>query len=158
MENIIIYETNTFEVIAPKFPHIPREDGGHIIIRSKKKFFNSRLDFTSDEAIEMMRLSMIVGKAYMNALNINGIKVERLNYQENGNWSYLENTEPFFHLHIYGRTRTSKTQRWGEALLFPDKRTSFYDGFSQVSTSDIEEIKKQISIIENEKKYNIKNW
>lgn len=42
----IIYETENFIVAVPKKPHIPRENGGHIWIRSKEKYFSSRLDLS----------------------------------------------------------------------------------------------------------------
>ena len=46
----------------------------------------------------------------------------------------------------------------GEALVFPNKATGFYDNFERFNKEDIEEIKKQISLLEKEEKYNIKNW
>ena len=63
MNDIIIYETETFIVCVPKVPHIPREDGGHIWIRAKEKYFASRLDLRPKEAIEVMRLTMLVSEA-----------------------------------------------------------------------------------------------
>lgn len=76
-----IYETESFIVCVPKVPHIPREDGGHIWIRSKEKYFCSRLDLSSK----------------------------------------------------------------------PNKETGFYDNFEPLNLDDINEIKKQIIILEKMK-------
>lgn len=63
MNDYLIYETQTFIVCVPKVPHIPREDGGHIWIRLKEKYFANRLDLSPKEAIEVMRLTMLVSEA-----------------------------------------------------------------------------------------------
>jgi len=70
----IIYETKNFIVCVPKIPHIPREDGGHIWIRGRKNNFCSRLDLDSNEAIEVMRLTMLISEATKIKLNIKKIK------------------------------------------------------------------------------------
>ena len=57
----VIYETENFVVAVPKVPHIPRTDGGHLWIRSKKKYFSSRIELEPKLAIELMRLTMLVG-------------------------------------------------------------------------------------------------
>ena len=92
------------------------------------------------------------------AMKIRNINVERINYQENGNWAYQKGMNPEFHIHLYGRTKDSKTQTWGEALVFPNKSTGFYDQFERFNNEDIEELKKQINILEKKEKYNIANW
>lgn len=48
-----------------------------------------------------------------------------------------------------------KTQTFGEALVFPNKDTGFYDKFESFNFDDIREI-KQISVLENTEKYNPK--
>ena len=149
MNDIIIYETETFMACVPKVPHIPREDGGHIWIRAKEKYFASRLDLSPKEAIEVMRLTMLVSEAMIIGMRNRGVHIERINYQENGNWAYVEGTKPVFHIHLYGRTRDSRTQPFGQALVFP------YKAFND---EDIQEIQKQIQILEKSEKYNIINW
>ncbi len=158
MNDIVIYETETFIVCVPKVPHISREDGGHIWIRSKEKYFASRLDFNPKEATEVMRLTMLVSKAMIVGMKNRGIFIERMNYQENGNWAYVEGTKPIFHIHLYGRTRDSKIQPFGQALKFPYKDTGFYDTFEPFNEKDIQEIQKQIQLLEKNEKYNIDNW
>ena len=154
----IIYETKNFIVCVPKVPHIPREDGGHIWIRAKEKYFSSRIDLNSTEAIEVMRLTMLISEAMIKGMNNRNVRIERINYQENGNWAYLKGTKPVFHIHLYGRTKNSITQTWGEALVFPNKNTGFYDNFEPLNKEDISEIIKLISILEKSEKYNLKNW
>ena len=154
----VIYETENFVVAVPKVPHIPRLDGGHLWIRGKEKYFESRTELSPKQAIEVMRLTMLLGKAMKNAMKNRGINIERINYQENGNWAYQKGEKPVFHIHLYGRTQESVTQTWGEALVFPNKSTGFYDDFERLNKEDIEEIRKQISMLEKSKKYNITNW
>ena len=158
----VIYETENFVVAVPKVPHIPRTDGGHLWIRSKEKYFSSRIELEPKLAIEVMRLTMLIGeameKAMEKAMKNRNINVERINYQENGNWAYQKGMKPEFHIHLYGRTEDSKTQIWGEALNFPNKSTGFYDKFERFNNEDIEEIKKQINLLEKEDKYDLKNW
>lgn len=154
----IIYETENFVVAVPKIPHIPRTDGGHLWIRAKAPLFESRCDFTPKLAIELMRLTMLVGESMKEAMKIRGINIEKINYQENGNWAYQKNKKPIFHLHLYGRVKNSVTQTFGEALVFPNKSTGFYDKFEPFNEDDILEIKKQIEILKKSEKYNLKNW
>ena len=154
----VIYETENFVVAVPKVPHIPRTDGGHLWIRSKEKYFSSRIELEPKLAIEVMRLTMLIGEAMEKAMKNRDINVERINYQENGNWAYQKGMNPEFHIHLYGRTKDSTTQTWGEALVFPNKSTGFYDKFERFNNEDIEELNKQINILEKEEKYNIANW
>ncbi len=154
----VIYETENFIVAVPKVPHIPRTDGGHLWIRSKEKYFSSRIELEPKLAIEVIRLTMLIGEAMEKAMKNRDINVERINYQENGNWAYQKGMNPEFHIHLYGRTKDSTTQTWGEALVFPNKSTGFYDKFERFNNEDIEEIKRQINLLENEDKYNLVNW
>lgn len=154
----VIYETENFVVAVPKVPHIPRTDGGHLWIRAKKSYFSSRTELDPKLAIEVMRLTMLLGEAMEKGMKNREINVERIDYQENGNWAYQKGMNPEFHIHLYGRTRDSKTQAWGEALVFPNKSTGFYEKFERFNNEDIEEIKKQISLLEKDERYNIINW
>lgn len=157
-KDIVIHETENFVVAVPKTPHIPRLDGGHLWIRGKEKYFESRTELSPKLAIEIMRLTMLFGEAMKTGMKKRGINIERINYQENGNWAYLNGKKPVFHIHLYGRTKNSITQTWGEALVFPNKSTGFYNSFNRLNEEDIEEIKKQIYILEQSEKYNLKNW
>lgn len=56
-----------------------------------------------------------------------GIEIESINYQENGNWAFTRKEEHIFHVHLYGRTKNSKKQKWGQALYLPYPDTHYYD-------------------------------
>lgn len=157
-EDTIIYETENFVATVPKFPHIPRLDGGHLMIRQKDFLFESRSELSPKLAVEVIRLTILLGEAMTKAMRNRGIMIERINYQENGNWAYQKGNNPVFHIHLYGRTKNSVTQKWGEALVFPNKSTGFYDTFDPFNEEDIKEIKKQLAIFEKKEKYNINNW
>ena len=132
----LIYSTNFFDVVTPNKPHITRTDGGHLVIVPKRAVKN-RTELTAKEACELMKTSMVFGKAMKMALNKNGVDIERINYQENGNWV------PEMHLHLYGRARSAKIQKFGEALNFPKLETGFYNNNEPLTNDDINEIKKE---------------
>ena len=158
MDENTVYQTENFMVCIPCKPHISREDGGHIIIKSREKYFANRLDLSPKEAIEVMRLTMLISEAMVNGMNNRGINIEKINYQDNGNWSFLRGTKPIFHIHLYGRTRDSKVQKWGEALKFPNPNDPFYDNFKPFNKEDVDEIKKQIVLLEKTEKYKLEAW
>ncbi len=157
-KDTIIFETENFVAAVPKKPDVPRLDGGQIWIRAKEKYIESRTDLEPRMAIEVMRMTMLVGEAMIAGMKNRGIEIERINYQENGNWAYQDGVKPTFHIHLYGRTRSSKTQVFGEALTFPNKYSGFYEGFESFNQEDINEIQKQIARLEKTEKYNITNW
>ena len=113
IKDSIIYETANFVIFIPQKPHVSREEGGHLCITSKKEQISSRLDLSPQLAKEFIRLSMLTGEAMVLGLAERNIAVARVNYQENGNWAFLKDEPPFFHLHIYGRTKDSRHQKWG---------------------------------------------
>ena len=87
-----------------------------------------------------------------------GVYIERINFQDNGNWAYLKGLEPMFHIHLYGRTKNSTLQIWGEALKFPNPDTDFYDNLIPFNDDDIKEIKNAIIDLEMQEKYKKENW
>ena len=152
-----IFQTNNFIIIAVEKPHITRTDGGHIIIIPKQKFVD-RTQLTPELAIELMRLTMVAGEAMTKALNKRGIDIGRINYQDNGNWSVFKPEGPHLHIHLYGRAKSAKVQKYGDACYFPQMETGFYDSFESLNDSDIEEIRKEIKLIFKQEKYQDKNW
>lgn len=154
---IFIYETENFIVEAFDRPFVTRTDGGHIKITPKVEVLD-RTELSPELAIELMRLTMIIGKATTIGLNNRGIDVGRINYQENGNWGVLKPDGPYLHIHITGRAKSAKFQKWGDALHLPKRDTGFYDDFEPLSDEDIKEIQKQIDVILKEEKYQNKEW
>ena len=153
----LIYETENFIAEAVEKPHITRTDGGHIKIYPKIRK-PDRLDLTPKEAIEVMRLTMIVGEAMRKGMNNRGVDVGRINYQDNGNWSVFKPEGPYFHIHLYGRAKSAKIQKYGDAAHFPQRDTGFYDDLKPLNEGDVEEIKKQIEEILKQDKYKDSNW
>lgn len=159
MNEELFYETTNFAVFAPTKPHVSREEGGHLcIVHKEAKKYKSRLDLTPREAKELIRLSMLAGEAMLRGLKNRGIEIARINYQENGNWSFLRHEQPFFHLHLYGRTTDSHRQHWGEALYLPDPNTNFYNCNIPLNRDDISEILSQFKKLEYSPKYAPENW
>ncbi|MDE2588486.1 MAG: hypothetical protein KGL95_02315, partial [Patescibacteria group bacterium] len=89
-----------------------------------------RTKLSLELAKEIMKLTMIVGEAFPRAMRKQGIEISRINYQNMGN------RVPIFHMHIFGRVRGSKTQKYGEALYLPKKETGFYDAFKPLTGKD----------------------
>jgi diadenosine tetraphosphate (Ap4A) HIT family hydrolase len=153
----LIYETNNFILESFETPHVTRTDGGHLKLYSKKHYEN-RWDLPPNIAIECMRLTMIIGKAFKQAMKNSGIELVRVNFQDMGNWAFKTGKQPFFHIHIYGRAKNAKWQPYTEAVSLPDRSSGFYDDFEPLNNGDIEEIKHQISKVIAEDKYQERNW
>jgi len=152
-----IFQTKNFIVESVEKPHVSRMDGGHIKISPKVRLVD-RTKLSPELAIELMRLTMVTGKAMITALNQRDIDVGRINYQDNGNWSVFKPEGPYLHIHLYGRAKSAKVHKWGDACYFPQRETGFYDSFEPLNDGDIEEIKKQIESILKEDKYQDQNW
>ena len=152
-----IYETENFEVITHERPFVSRTDGGHIKIVSKAGV-EDRTKLKPAEAVELMRLTMLIGEAFQIAMNNIGIPVVKINYQDLGNWAYKTNTKPHLHIHLFGRAENAKVQVFPEAVYLPARETGFYDGFEHLKEEDILEIQEQIKKLEKKDKYNIQNW
>lgn len=101
---------------------------------------------------------MVVGEAMAKALNNRGVDIGRVNYQDNGNWSVFKPEGPYLHIHLYGRAKSAKVHKWGDACYFPQRETGFYDSFEPLNDGDVEEIKKEIEEIFRQDKYQDQNW
>ncbi len=145
----ILYEDKYFQVISPEFPLNSREDGGHLILIKKAKV-TDRSDLTVQEAIDFMRISMIVGKAMYNVL-----KVERINYEDLGNWGIDEPCGAKMHLHFMGRAKIQIHQIRGQHIFLPyPKDHPIYKGhLNPLNEDEIELLKLEIQKISKEAKY-----
>jgi diadenosine tetraphosphate (Ap4A) HIT family hydrolase len=121
--------------------HIPPEDGGHLIVFSNRHI-HSRIEATKYEILEMWDLSIIAGKLLNKMLNI-----DWYNFQENGNWNMILPTGNHFHLHIYGRSRQSNNQIFGEPLHLP-KNSSISLESNKYSKNQILKLKHYAKIID----------
>lgn len=154
---MFIFETRHFLIEAPELPLVTRKDGGHITINPKQRIHDRTL-LTAEQAIELIYLTMLIGEAMMIALNSRGIDIGRINYQDNGNWGVFKPEGPYMHYHLYGRAKSAKFQKYGEACNFPSRDTGFYDGYEPLEKEDVAEIQKTIVSLLSEPRYDHKNW
>lgn len=154
----VFYKTKDFLVESHPQPFVSRGDGGHIRIRVKDGSITDRTKLIPQQAIELMRLSMIVGEAMEKGMNKNGVPVVKINYQDMGNWAYKENKLPFLHVHVFGRSRDSVKQPFPESVYLPDRDTGFYDGFEPLAKEDEETIMNIINKLFQQERYNDKYW
>ena len=101
---------------------------------------------------------MLVGEAMTTGLINKGIDIGRINYQDNGNWGVFKPEGPYLHYHLYGRAKSAKIHKYGEACYFPFRETGFYDQFEPLNADDIAEIQRQIRTLMSSDKYNFENW
>lgn len=154
----LIYETPNFIIESHEKPFVSREDGGHVRIRIKDKNITDRTKLAPKEAIELARITMIVGEALEKAMNKQNIPVVKINYQDMGNWAFKTNDKPFLHVHIFGRAKNSTKQPFPESVYLPDRSSGFYDDFKPLNSEDIELIKEEIESLFSTEKYQDKNW
>ncbi len=153
-----IYETKNFIVESHEKPFLPRTDGGHVRIKIKDETVTDRTKLEPVVAIELMRLTMIVGEALEIAMNNRGVPVIKINYQDMGNWAYKIGGKPYLHIHVFGRATNAVKQPWPESMYLPDRATGFYEGFEALNEDDIKEIQIQIAAVENKEKYSLEKW
>ncbi len=150
--NEIIFETKNYIVEVPEKPFVDRADGGHVRIMSKLKV-KDRTKLTTQQALEYTLLSMLVGQALEQGMLKRGIEIGIVNYQEMGNWSVFKPEGVTMHMHIFGRAKTAKIQKYGEAVKLPFRDTGFYEGFKPLDTEDINSIKEEMSKLSDSEKY-----
>ncbi len=155
---MLIYETKNFIVESHEQPFVSRLDGGHIRIRIKNAEITDRTKLESGLAIELMRLTMVVGEAFEIAMNNQGVPVVKINYQDMGNWAWKTNTKPFLHIHVFGRATNATKQIWPESVCLPARDSGFYNGFEPLYEGDIKETQKQIELVLKQNKYQDKVW
>jgi len=145
-EDLLIYETQNFSIIAAEHPHIDRLDGGHVKIVPKVRV-RDRTELSLKLANELMKLTMVVGKAMALGLKKRGIDVGRINYQDNGNWRVFDPDGPYLHIHLYGRAVSALTQKYGDAIHLPHRSSGFYDNLIPLDSEDVEAIRSEIERI-----------
>jgi diadenosine tetraphosphate (Ap4A) HIT family hydrolase len=143
-----IYEDKYFAVYSPGLPINCRDDGGHLIL-IKKEPVRDRSDLSWQEAVDFMRISMAVGKAMYEVLGI-----ERMNYEDLGNWGLDDPGGPKMHLHFFGRAREQIHQIRGQHMFVYPKGHPIYKGHLNPFTSqDIQALRGTLAEILKEEKY-----
>lgn len=142
------YEDRCFEVLAPLSPLNCRDDGGHLIL-IKKAPVADRSELSCAEAIAFMRISMAVGKAMYDVL-----AVERMNYEDLGNWGLDDPGGPRMHLHFFGRAKIQVHQVRGQHIsLFPKGHPIYAGHLKPIGDADVVRLKEKIAEILREPKY-----
>ena len=93
-------------------------------------------------------------------MNKHGVDVGRINYQDNGNWTEFKPSGSSLHLHLYGRARSAKIQKYGQSLFFPheDEQPEFYKTLQPLNQEDIQEINSKIIDLLSQDKYTDFKW
>lgn len=107
--NFLLWKNDDFVIKTPFNPHTPYSEGLHLIVASALTFENAWSN--PEVASKAFELSSKACKI-MEDLNI----APWFNIQANGNWDLLSNGQRFFHIHIYGRNKTST---WGHPVTLP---------------------------------------
>ena len=146
---MLVYASQDFEVSAPAHPHVSRNDGGHLIINPKVAV-EDRTHLSRENAVELMKLTMVVGEAMKTVLGRQGISLGRINYQDNGNWRHE------LHVHLYGRALTATIQTYGHPLSFPPTPEAFkvqMGNLEPLSEDDVASLKAEIARLLATEKY-----
>jgi diadenosine tetraphosphate (Ap4A) HIT family hydrolase len=144
----LVYEDRYFRVTSPDLPLNCRDDGGHLVL-SKKETVPDRSDMTYQEAIAFMRLSMMVGRAMYDVLGI-----ERMNYEDLGNWGIDDPGGAKMHLHLFGRAKVQVHQIRGHHLsLFPKGHPIYQGHLKPFTEEELRRLKERIHQLAQEPKY-----
>lgn len=144
----LVFEDEYFQVISPEFPLNCRDDGGHLLLIKKEKV-TDRSDMTYQEAIDFMRISMAVGNAMYEVLGI-----ERMNYEDLGNWGIDDPGGAKMHLHFFGRAREQTHQIRGHHMfLYPKGHRIFEGHLKAFSGEDVKKLRAKIEDTLKEDKY-----
>lgn len=142
----IICETKNFIIESHEKPEVDRLEGGHIKI-SPKVYVEDRTKLSLQQAIELMRLTMVTGEALVKMMASIGIEIGRINYQDNGNW------KPSLHIHIYGRAKNAVMQKFGNPIV-----PGYREEYKPLTDFDIQILKTEIKVKLSEEKYSDVAW
>ena len=154
----LIFESPNFIVESVEKPLVTRTDGGDIRIKVKDESITDRTKISPKMAIELMRLTMIVGEALEKVMNNLGVPIIKVNYHDMGNWAYKKNQKPFLHIHVFGRAKNAVYQPFPQAVYLPDRSTGFYDKFEPLNENDVAELKNYIDKLFLENRFSDKEW
>jgi diadenosine tetraphosphate (Ap4A) HIT family hydrolase len=155
----LIYRTEFFDVVAEDHPLIDRNDGGHITINPRFRI-SERRELTPQQAIALMRLTIVTGQAMDRVMNLHGVDIGRINYQDNGNWAVFKPEGPQLHIHVYGRAKSAVRQPYGQACYFPhkDEQPEFYRDLKPLTRDDIEAIGLEIRRLMMRENFSDRAW
>lgn len=106
---MLIVESDNFTLESHEAAEVSRTDGGHLVINPKVTV-NDRTELSTELVKEMALLMNVAGRAMKDGLGERGIKLGRINYQDNGNW------RSELHIHLYGRAIDATYHTYGEPI------------------------------------------
>jgi len=124
-ERWTLWEDERFVVATTANPHLPPEEGCHVLVWPKDPPPHAWTD------------PVLTGAVFELAARVCQV-MERLgladwfNLQANGNWGLLPGGTPHLHVHIYGRRRGGVT--WAQPVELPKAPGGF--GFAPLSEPD----------------------
>jgi diadenosine tetraphosphate (Ap4A) HIT family hydrolase len=145
----LVFEARHFDITTPEHPHVSRGDGGHLIINPRVAV-EDRTQLTREQAVELIKLTMVAGTAMQTVLTRQGIEIGRINYQDNGNWRHE------LHVHLYGRARGAVLQPYGYSLAFPPTKEAFMremGNLEPLTPDDIAALRAEIARLLKTEKY-----
>ncbi|MGK0442675.1 MAG: diadenosine tetraphosphate (Ap4A) HIT family hydrolase [Pseudohongiellaceae bacterium] len=146
----LIWRFNTVDICVPQEPLNSWQDGGHLTV-TPRRHITDRTECYAHEAIELMAATMLAGRALLDVL-----QVEKVNYQEMGNWSLGKPKKPWLHVHVFGRARQQSFQVRGESIRFFPQGHAFYRQIdSPISPRKLTQLR--LSVESNLSKNPIKN-
>ena len=108
-----------------------------------------RSDLSAEEAVDFMRISMAVGRAMYDVLGI-----ERMNYEDLGNWGIDEPGGAKMHLHFMGRAKELIYQVRGQHIaLFPNGHPIYNGHLKPLDAVQVEALRTRVSEVLSEPKY-----
>jgi len=144
MDENCVYVDKYFKVSIPNHPFNSREDGGHLVLTLHNPV-TDRSDLTVEQAINFMRVTMMVGRAMYDVLG-----VKRMNYED------LGNSDPRLHLHFFGRAHKQLYQVPGFpiALIWPKGHPIYTSGiFDPLSQDEIDRLRDRVKELSRDEKY-----
>jgi diadenosine tetraphosphate (Ap4A) HIT family hydrolase len=104
-----LWADGRFVVTTPAVPHLPPEEGCHVLVQPQSPPPHAWAD------------PPLTGAAFEMAARVCRVMEDLdlapwFNLQANGNWGLLPGNTPHFHIHIYGRRRGST---WGQPVRLP---------------------------------------
>src|SRR4051795_9589791 len=124
-EQWTLWEDARFVVWTTSNPHLPPEEGCHLLVAPKDPPPHAWADpsVTADTFALAARVCQVLERLGL---------VDWVNLQANGNWGLLPGGAPHLHVHIYGRRKGGKT--WAHPVVLPPSPGGF--GFAPLSADD----------------------
>ena len=93
-------------------------------------------------------------------MNEHGVDIGRINYQDNGNWSVFKSEGPYLHIHLFGRAKSAKIQKYGDACYFPHKeeKPELWRNLKPLTKEDVRGIKAEMKKLIKKRKYSDSEW